>query len=69
LCGMSLVFFSLNCNMILLIMIVVVSSIFTFVSYYIGGDVSSENFKVLKLMFLGLMIFMLSSFRLLMFVG
>lgn len=54
--------------MILLIIIVVVSSIFTFVSYYIGGDVSSESFKLLKLMFLGLIIFMLSSFGLLMFV-
>jgi len=68
LCGMSLVFFSLNYNMILLIIIVVVSSIFTFVSYYMGSDVSSENFKMLKLIFLGLIIFMLSSFRLLMFV-
>jgi len=68
LCGMSLVFFSLNCNMILLIIIIVVSSIFTFVLYYIRSDVSSENFKMLKLIFLGLIIFMLSSFGLLMFV-
>jgi len=55
--------------MILLIIMVVVSSIFTFVSYYMGSDVSSENFKLLKLIFLGLMIFILSSFGLLMFVG
>jgi len=68
-CGMSLVSFSFNYNMILLMMMVVVSSIFTFVLYYIGGDVSSENFKMLKLLFLGLMIFMLSSFGLLMFIG
>jgi len=68
LCGISLVFFSLNCNMISLIIIVVVSSIFTFVLYYIRGDVSPENFKMLKMIFLGLIIFMLSSFGLLMFV-
>jgi len=68
-CGMSLVSFSFNYNMILLIMIVVVSSIFTFVLYYIGGDVSSENFKMLKLVFLGLIIFILSSFGLLIFIG
>lgn len=68
-CGISLVLFSLNSNMILLMIIVVVSSIFTFVLYYMRGDVSSENFKLLKLIFLGLIIFILSSFGLLMFVG
>jgi len=61
--------FSFNSNIILLMIMIVVSSIFTFVSYYMGGDVSSENFKLLKLIFLGLIIFILSSFGLLMFVG
>jgi len=67
-CGMSLVVFQFNGNIIILIIIVVVTSIFTFVIYYMRGDVSSENFKLLKLLFLGLIIFMLSSFGLLIFV-
>jgi len=68
-CGISLVSFRLNVNIILLIMIFVVRSIFTFVSYYMRDDVSSENFKLLKLVFLALMIFILSSFGLVIFIG
>lgn len=66
---MSLVNFELNLNIIVLIMFFVVGSIFTFVLYYIGDDVRSENFKLLKLIFLALIIFMLSSFGLVMFIG
>jgi len=58
-----------NMNMIVIIIIFVVSSIFTFVGYYIGGDVSNENFKLLKVLFLGLMIFMLTSFGVVIFIG
>jgi len=58
-----------NVNMIVIIMIFVVSSIFTFVGYYIGGDVSNENFKLLKVLFLGLMVFMLTSFGVVIFIG
>jgi len=50
-------------------MIFVVSSIFTFVGYYMGSDVSSENFKLLKVLFLGLIIFMLTSFGVVIFIG
>lgn len=60
--------FQMGHNSILLMMIVVVTSIFTFVLYYMRGDVSSENFKFLKLVFLGLIVFMLCSFGLLMFI-
>jgi len=66
--GISIVSFIFNGNMIMLMIMIVVSSIFTFVLYYIGGDVSVENFKLLKLLFLSLMIFILSSYRLLMFI-
>merc|ERR1712178_63088 len=69
LCGISLTVFQMGHNSIFLIMMVVVTSIFTFVLYYMSDDVSSENFKLLKLVFLGLIIFMLCSFGLLMFVG
>jgi len=58
-----------NVNMIVIIIVFVVSSIFTFVGYYIGGDVSNENFKLLKVLFLGLMIFMLTSFGVVIFIG
>lgn len=68
-CRMSLVSFGINSNMILIMIIFVVGSIFTFVLYYIRDDVGSEGFKLLKVIFLALMIFMLSSFGLLMFVG
>jgi len=56
-------------NMIMIMMIFVVSSIFIFVRYYMGGDVSNENFKLLKVLFLGLMIFMLTSFGVVIFIG
>lgn len=65
----SMVSFMFNNNMILLIMLFVVASIFTFVLYYMRGDVSNDNFKLLKILFLGLMIFILSSYGLLMFIG
>lgn len=68
-CGVSLVSFGLNVNIILLMMLFVVGSIFTFVLYYIGSDVGSENFKLLKIIFLALMIFILSSFGLVIFIG
>lgn len=64
----SIISFIFNGNIILLIMLVVVSSIFTFVLYYIGRDVSNEGFKLLKLLFLGLIIFILSSYGLLIFI-
>lgn len=65
----SIVSFMFNGNRIMLIILMVVVSIFTFVGYYIGGDVSSDNFKLLKILFLGLIIFMLSSYGLVMFIG
>lgn len=68
-CGMSLTSFRLNVNIILLMILFVVGSIFTFVLYYIRDDVRSENFKLLKLMFLALIVFMLSSFGLVIFIG
>jgi len=64
----SLVSFLINDNNILIIMLMVVSSIFCFVYYYIDRDVANNNFKLLKLLFLRLMIFILSSFGLLIFL-
>lgn len=58
-----------NLNSIILMMVFVVSSILSFVFYYIGLDVSSENFKLLMIVFLRLMVFMLSSFRIVIFIG
>lgn len=66
--GISHVIILYNNNIILLIILVVVSSIFTFVGYYIGRDVSSGNFSLLKILFLGLMVLILISFRVLIFV-
>jgi len=57
-----------NTNIIIIMMIFVVVSIFTFVGYYIGGDVSSENFKLLKVLFLRLMVLMLLSYRVVIFI-
>jgi len=57
-----------NSNMILLMIIFVVSSIFVFVGYYMRGDVSNENFKLLKVTFLGLMVLILISYGVVMFV-
>jgi len=59
----------LNINGIKLIIIIVVGSIFCFVSYYIVGDVSYDNFKLVKLTFLGLMVLILSSSNVLIFLG
>jgi len=58
-----------NANIIVMMMIFVVVSIFTFVRYYIGGDVSSENFKLLKVLFLRLIVLMLVSYRVVIFIG
>merc|ERR1712187_791776 len=67
--GIGYVTIVYNSNMILIMMLFVVSSIFTFVSYYMRGDVSSDNFKLLKVLFLGLMVFILTSFRVVIFIG
>lgn len=67
--GISHVTIIYNGNMILTIMLFVVSSIFTFVGYYIRGDVASDNFKLLKVLFLRLIIFMLTSFGVVIFIG
>jgi len=57
-----------NSNIILLIIIFVVYSIFVFVGYYMRDDTSSENFKRLKIIFLGLIILILISYGMVMFV-
>lgn len=59
----------ISSNYLVLIMIIVVRSIFTFVGYYMGGDVSNENFKLVILIFLMLIVLMLSSFGVLIFLG
>jgi len=58
-----------NTNIIIIIIVFVVISIFTFVRYYIGRDVSNENFKLLKVLFLGLIVLMLLSYRVVIFIG
>lgn len=58
-----------NRNIILLMILFVVCSIFLFVGYYMRRDVSNENFKLLKVLFLILMIFILSSFGIVIFIG
>jgi NADH:ubiquinone oxidoreductase subunit 5 (subunit L)/multisubunit Na+/H+ antiporter MnhA subunit len=67
--GISHVSMLFNVNIIIMMMTFVVSSIFIFVGYYIRGDVSNENFKVLKVLFLGLMVLMLVSYRMVIFIG
>jgi len=67
--GFSHVMIIINGNILLLIILMVVSSIFGFVRYYIEGDVSNGNFKLLKLLFLRLMVLILTSFRVLIFLG
>merc|ERR1711933_581809 len=57
-----------NTNIIMIMIIFVVISIFTFVGYYIGSDVSNENFKLLKVLFLRLIVLMLLSYRVVMFI-
>jgi len=57
-----------NANIVIIIIIFVVTSIFTFVGYYIGGDVSNESFKLLKVLFLRLMVLILVSYRVVIFV-
>jgi len=65
---MAHVIIMFNTNIIIIMMIFVVISIFTFVRYYIRGDVSNESFKLLKVLFLRLMVLMLVSYRVVMFV-
>jgi len=67
--GIAHVTIVFNANIIVMMMIFVVISIFTFVRYYIGGDVSNENFKLLKVLFLRLMVLILVSYRVVMFIG
>jgi len=66
--GIAHVVIIFNANIIIIIMIFVVVSIFTFVGYYIGGDVSNENFKLLKVLFIRLMVLMLVSYRVVIFI-
>lgn len=68
-CGASLVPFLFSGNALLLMIMVVVTSIMVFVSYYIGDDVSFSSFQLLKLLFVGLIIIILESSGLLMFFG
>jgi len=67
--GISHVSMLFNVNMIVMMITFVVSSIFIFIGYYIRGDVSNENFKVLKVLFLGLMVLILVSYRMVIFIG
>jgi hypothetical protein len=55
-------------NRIKIMIIIVVSSIFCFVIYYIVDDVSVDNFKLVKLLFLSLMVLMLSSIGIIIFL-
>jgi len=64
----SLVSMEFNLNRIILIILVVVISIFNFVGYYIRSDVSNENFKLLKLIFVRLIILMLMSYKMVIFI-
>jgi len=59
----------LNQNMIMLMIVVVVGSIFTFVTYYMRGDVSNENFKIIIVVFLILIVIMLSGIGIMIFLG
>lgn len=68
LCRIRHVSMVISNNYLILIMIIVVRSIFTFVRYYMGGDVSNENFKLVMLIFLILIVLMLSSFGVLIFL-
>lgn len=65
---MSIVTIDLNSNILVLIILIVVMSIFCFTVYYIDGDVSNDNFKVVILMFLILMVLILSSYGILIFL-
>lgn len=65
---MSHVMIMVNINRIKIMIIIVVRSIFIFVRYYIISDVSVDNFKIIKLTFLGLMVLILSSINILMFL-
>lgn len=67
--GIRHVSITFNHNGLVLIMIIVVTSIFIFVRYYMVSDVSNENFKVLKVLFLLLIIVILTSYSIVMFVG
>lgn len=67
-CGLRHVSLVISSNYLMLIMIIVVRSIFTFVGYYMGRDVSNENFKLVILIFLILIVLMLSSFGVIIFL-
>lgn len=66
---MSHVSIFFNVNIIMIMMLFVVSSIFTFVVYYMGNDVSNEGFKLLKVLFLGLMVLILVTYGVVIFIG
>jgi len=56
-------------NNLIIIMLIVVRSIFVFVIYYMGDDVSNGNFKLVILLFLSLIVFILSTGGVLIFLG
>lgn len=58
----------LSSNPLMLIIVIVVRSIFVFVRYYMRGDVSNDNFKLVMLLFLILMVLILSSCNILIFL-
>lgn len=66
--GMSIVRMNIVKNSIEIMIIFVVWSIFNFVRYYIGMDVSKRNFEMIMLIFLTLIILILKSIRILMFL-
>jgi len=55
-------------NNLIIIILIVVGSIFVFVVYYMRDDVSSDNFKLVMLIFLSLIVFILSTGGVLMFL-
>ena len=55
-------------NGIKVMIIIVVGSIFCFVVYYIMDDVSVDNFKLVKLLFLSLIVLILSSVGIVIFL-
>lgn len=68
LCGVSLINVFINVNPIVMMIMVVVISIIAFVRYYIAGDVSMMSFQFLIVVFLGFMVLILSSSRMLIFL-
>lgn len=68
LCGISLISMVINANPLTMMIALVVTSIMTFVIYYMVGDVSMMSFQLLVLMFLGFIVLMLTSSRILIFL-